>query len=375
MKYIITGGGTGGHISPALAIIDIIKDRDGYAQFLYIGSKDSMESRIVSEKNIRFMTVETGYMNRKIVSIENIRTVFKNFIGLIQAIKIIRKEKPDVVIGTGGFVSGPVVLAGKLCGHKTVIHEQNAYPGITNKLLGKIADLIMISFNEAENFFNKSKNIVLTGNPVRKDLYMYEREVSRKEMGMKEDSFFIYSFGGSGGQLSLNNAIIQLIELIKFQKNIHLLHITGQRLFEKFKQDLGENKFMELPPNIIVKDYMDEAPKVLNSCDLVIGSGGAITIAEITSLGLASVLIPKAYTAENHQEKNARNIEKNGAAFVFTEKEITGEKLYDIIKFLMDDKIAFQEMKKKSLLLANDNIENKIFESLKNLLDERNNDI
>lgn len=359
MKYILSGGGTGGHISPALAIIDIIKGNDSEAEILYIGSKNSMESELVPKRNIRFKSVRTGYINRKLYSPSNIKTLYNNIAGLIQSIALMKKEKPDLVIGTGGFVSGPVVLGARLCKIKTMIHEQNVYPGITNKLLGRISDTVMLSFEESEKYFTRSKERVLVGNPVRKDLFDFDREDSRKKMDVKDDRFFIYSFGGSGGQLSLNNAVLELIDLVKDDDRIQLMHVTGKRLHERFFNDINE-KGIAIPDNVVIKDYMFEAPKVLNACDLVLGSSGAITIAEITSLGLPSVLIPKAYTAENHQEKNARSIEKAGAAYVLTEDEVTGEKLYDIINELIDKKETYYKMSSESLKLSNSNYSNKI---------------
>lgn len=267
-------------------------------------------------------------------------------------------------------MSGPVVLGARLCKIRTMIHEQNVYPGITNKLLGRISDTVMLSFEESGKYFNKSKKRVIVGNPVRKDLFDFDREAARKEMDVRDDRFFIYSFGGSGGQLSLNNAVIELIELIKDDARIQLMHITGKRLHERFLKDM-DNKGIVLSENIIVKDYMFEAPKALNACDLVLGSSGAITIAEITSLGLPSVLIPKAYTAENHQEKNARSIEKSGAAYVLTEDEVTGKKLYDIINELIDKKDTYNKMRSESLKLSNSDYSSKINDAIGKVLEFR----
>ena len=368
MKYILSGGGTGGHISPALAIIDIIKENDINAEILYIGSKNSMESELVPKRNRRFKSVRTGYINRKLYSPSNLRTLFNNIVGLLQSMTLMKREEPDLVIGTGGFVSGPVVLAAKLCKIKTMIHEQNVYPGITNKLLGRICDNVMLSFEESGKYFIKSKDRILVGNPVRKDLFDFNREESRREMHVVGDRFFIYSFGGSGGQLSLNNAVIELMSLMKNDDRVQLMHVTGKRLYERFIKDMKEQG-MEIPDNTVLKDYMFEAPKALNACDLVLGSSGAITIAEITSLGLPSVLIPKAYTAENHQEKNARSIEKSGAAYVLTEDEVTGEKLYAIINELIDKKETYSRMSSESLKLSNSDYDKKINDAIWKVLE------
>lgn len=368
MKVIITGGGTGGHISPALAIADIIKSMDGTAEIIYIGSENSMESEIVPKAGLRFLTVKTGFINRKLFSVSNVATFYNNVIGLFQASRIIKREKPDLVVGTGGFVSGPVVLAGKLCGKKTMIHEQNAYPGITNKMLSRVVDVVMISFLESEVFFRKAKRMVLVGNPLKKEIFSQSRDRCRLEFGIGENVFFIYSFGGSGGQLSLNNAIIELISIIKDVRDIKLIHVTGKRLYDRFNNELREKNVDPLPKNVTVVDYMTDAPKVLNACDLVIGSSGAITVSEITALGLPSILVPKAYTAENHQEKNARNIEKNGGAFVLTEQEVSGEKLMNLIERLINNKELYAIMKRNSHEMANLESEAKIQYEIGNLI-------
>lgn len=353
MKVVITGGGTGGHISPALAIVDILKDMCEKVEILYIGSENSMESEIVPKSGLRFLTVKTGFINRKLLSLSNLVTLYNNLIGLFQAIRIIKKEQPDLVIGTGGFVSGPVVLAGKLIGKKTMIHEQNAYPGITNKMLSRIVDVVLISFSESDSFFKRARKTVLVGNPLKKEILGYTRKQSRMDFGISEDIFFIYSFGGSGGQVSLNNAILDLILKIKGDSRIRLLHVTGKRLFERFSLELKEKGIDPLPRNVTVVDYMIDAPKALNACDVVIGSAGAITVSEITVLGLPAILVPKAYTAENHQEKNARSIEKNGGAFVLTEKEVSGDLLINLIESLINNKELYDKMKRNSYKMAN----------------------
>ena len=368
MKVVITGGGTGGHISPALAIADILKSMNEAVEIIYIGSEDSMESEIIPKSGLRFLSVKTGFINRKLLSISNLKTIYNNVIGVFQASRIMRKEKPDLVIGTGGFVSGPVVLAGKIGGIKTMIHEQNAYPGITNKMLSRITDVVMISFLESEVFFKKAKKTVLVGNPLKKEIFNYSRNQCRAEFGIGDDVFFIYSFGGSGGQLSLNNAIIDLIINIKETSHIKLLHVTGKRLYDRFNKDLKEKNIDSLPENSTVVDYMMDAPKALNACDLVIGSAGAITVSEITAIGLPAILVPKAYTAENHQEKNARSIEKNGGAFVLTEKEISGDKLLNLIERLINNKELYATMKRNSFEMANLESDSKIQHEIRDLI-------
>jgi UDP-N-acetylglucosamine--N-acetylmuramyl-(pentapeptide) pyrophosphoryl-undecaprenol N-acetylglucosamine transferase len=368
MRIIISGGGTGGHISPALAIADIIGDYDSKIEIVYIGSKNSLESELVPKKGLRYKTISTGYLSRRIFSLSNVKTIIHNIIGVFQALQIIRKEDPSLIIGTGGFVSGPVLLAGKLCSKPLIIHEQNAYPGITNKLLSRIADAVMISFEESKNHLTHAKKIILTGNPLRKDIFSIDRIESRKILRCSKDDFLVYSFGGSGGQLSLNNGILQLIKLIENDQNIKLIHVTGKRLYNRFMKSLKEQMTNEIPEHIRIVDYMHEAHVALNACDFIIGSGGALTLTEIATLGIPALLIPKAYTAENHQEKNARSFEKSGAAFVLTENEVTGEAIFNMITIMKHNTNKYFEMKRNMRKMGRDKTNELILSTIKECL-------
>ncbi len=359
MKIIITGGGTGGHITPALAIKDIINTLNTATdmEVIYVGGSNSMESMIIEKQNIPFRAVKTGFIERKVFTLKHFKTIFANLVGLVQSMIIMRKEKPQLVIGTGGFVTGPVVLAAKICKVKTIIHEQNAYPGITNRLLGRIVDTVMISFEESKSYFNKSKNIELTGNPLKKELFSIDRKQARKDLDISESDFFVYSFGGSGGQLRMNDAIIEAIEEIKDCNDLKWLHVSGKRLYNQMLQQVTE-----IPRNMRIVDYMHDGAKALIACDLVLGSGGAITLSEVTALGKPAILIPKGYTAENHQEKNARLIEKSGAAFVLTEKEVSGKDIWQKVQRLMKDKDLYHKMELASIKLGNNQASDKIKE-------------
>lgn len=366
MRVLITGGGTGGHINPALAIAQKVKSADASNVILYVGTKTGMESDLVPKEGFEFKAVTAKFLRRKI-SIENIKTLFASMKGVMEAGKIIREFKPDIVVGTGGYVCGPVVLAAALKKIPTMIHEQNVFPGITNKMLAKVVDKICISFSEAEKYFpdNMKNKLVLVGNPVRKEVLNYDRETSRKEYKLKQQDIFIYSFGGSGGQVSLNKGIIDVINKYNGKDNIKILHVTGKRLYEDFKQQIAN---IELKSNIEIRDYMYDAPSALSASDIVIGSAGAITIAEITAVGVPSILIPKTYTAENHQEYNARALEKEGAAKVILEKDLDGDKLICAIEEIIENKNTLNTMALNSKRLGNINVEDKIYEVMQKLM-------
>ena len=300
MRVLITGGGTGGHINPALAIAQKVRLENPSAAILYVGGKDSLESELVPKEGFEFRHVTAKYLRRKI-TFENIKTLLASAKGVIESIKIINEFNPDIVVGTGGYVCGPVVLAAYLKKKPTMILEQNVFPGVTNKLLSRIVNVIGISFTEAEKYFPKDvrEKIILVGNPVRKDIFTADRKKSRAKYKLKPSDIFIYSFGGSGGQKSLNDAILGPIKKYRGKENIKILHVTGSKHYKDFMQKLNKEN-IKIGNNVEIKDYMYDAPTALSASDIVIGSAGAITIAEITAIGVPSILIPKTYTAENH---------------------------------------------------------------------------
>lgn len=371
MRVLITGGGTGGHINPALAIAQKIRQENPSNKILYVGTKNSLESELVPKENIEFKYVTAKYLRRS-VSIENIKTIFASLKGVMEASNIIDEFNPDIVVGTGGYVCGPVVLAASLKKIPTMIHEQNVFPGITNKMLAKVVDVVGISFKEAEEYFPKklSNKLILVGNPVKKDILKADRSVSRKTYKLRQNDIFIYSFGGSGGQKSLNDAMIDLIKKYVSNPEVRILHVTGKRLYESFLEEIKKNN-ITLNENIQIKDYMYEAATALTASDIVIGSAGAITIAEITAVGAPSILIPKTYTAENHQEYNARALEKEGAAKVILEKDLGGKVLIDAVEEIIKNKNVLSAMALNSKRMGNMDVENKIYEAMTNLINNK----
>ncbi|MGO3751439.1 MAG: undecaprenyldiphospho-muramoylpentapeptide beta-N-acetylglucosaminyltransferase [Peptoniphilaceae bacterium] len=348
MKYILSGGGTGGHIYPALAIIAEIKKRDKDAKILYVGKNGGLEEELVKKQEIDFAPIHIEGLPRKKFSKETIITFFNLLKGLKECDKIIKNFKPDIVIGTGGYVCAPILLKAQQKKIKTVIQEQNAYPGKTNKYLGKKADLIALNFEEVKKYFNNS-NIIMTGNPIRDDFEVIDKIESKKKLGLKEDEKFVLSFGGSGGQESTNEA---MIELIKSNKTIDfkLCHITGKPHYNDFKKAI---KDIEISPNIEIKDYSYDIPNLLMASDLVIASSSAMTLAEISAVGLASILIPKAYTAGNHQVFNANSYRDKEASELILENELNAEVLLDKINFILKNDEIRNKMAENSKKLGN----------------------
>jgi len=276
MKVLITGGGTGGHINPALAIAQKVRNEASANKILYVGTKNGLESELIPKSGFDFKYVTARYLRRKF-SFENVKTVFASVKGVMEAFKIINEFKPDIVVGTGGYVCGPVVLAACLRKIPTMILEQNVFPGITNKMLSRVVDVVGINFTETEKYFpaEARKKLVLIGNPVRKDILTTDRRSSRSKLNLRTDVVLIYSFGGSGGQLSLNEAITDVIKKYNGQRNVKIIHVTGKKLYDDFMDNI-EKEGIVLKNNIEVVDYMYDAATVLTASDIVIGSAGAI---------------------------------------------------------------------------------------------------
>lgn len=366
MKYLITGGGTGGHIYPALAIANEIRDRYRDAEILYVGTNKGLESELVPREGFDFKTIRVKGLPRKL-NLDTFKTIKELALGLKDAYRIVKDFKPDVVIGTGGYVCGPVVYIASKKGIPTIIHEQNAFPGITNRILSRYVDRVLVTFEESKKYFKRQDNVILTGNPIRKSIKKVDKDKAYFNLGVNPNIPFILSFGGSGGQNKLNDAMLYVIEKYADNSHIQIFHITGKRFYEDFNRKINV-KGLNLKENIRVLPYLYNMPEALNIADLVITSAGAITLAEISAVGVPSILIPKSYTAENHQEYNARVFADNGASCLILERDLTGELLYERINELITDRKKLVDMSKKAKMLGNANATEKIVDIIYELI-------
>ncbi|MFA5523573.1 MAG: undecaprenyldiphospho-muramoylpentapeptide beta-N-acetylglucosaminyltransferase [Tissierellales bacterium] len=367
MKVLVTGGGTGGHIYPALAIARKIKMEHKDADILYVGTENGLEAEIVPKEGLKFKPIRVRGFSRKL-SKETIKSIKELFLGLNDAKKVINDYKPDIVIGTGGYVCGPIVLTAALKKIPTMIHEQNAFPGVTNRILSRFVDKIAGSFEESKKYFKDSNKLVITGNPIRQDIIGFNKKIAYKDLNIDSNKPFLLSFGGSGGQKKLNDAMLDVIIDNNNNKNIQIIHVTGKRLYDSFMKELREKGVENLIGNIRVYPYLFEVPKALSIADLIITSGGAIAIAELTAVGIPSILIPKAYTTENHQEYNARALEKKGASIVILEKDLNGELLNREIISLLSDKRKLSDMAIRSKRMGITNADERIINIVKELI-------
>ncbi len=342
MKIAISGGGTGGHIYPALALIREIQKEHKDAEFLYIGTEKGLESTIVKREDIPFKAIHITGFRRKI-SLENVKTVLRFLKGVRNSKKMLRNFKADVVIGTGGYVCGPVVYAAAKLGIPTIIHEQNSVPGLTNKFLSRYVDRIAVCFEEAKDFFPKNKTI-LTGNPRASEVLGKDGIKGRLSAGLKTGIPAVLIFGGSRGARPINEAVIKTLAELG-EKPYQVLYITGDVHYENVKKEV---ELVGSPGNVVIKPFIHNMPEVLAGVDLVVSRAGATTLAEITSLGVPSILIPSPYVTNNHQEKNARALSDHGAAELLHEKELTGKKLIDSIDKILLDSNKMKDMRTAS---------------------------
>lgn len=366
MKFIITGGGTGGHIYPALAIAEEIKKIYKDSQILYIGTEKGLESEIVPKTGIPFKAIRVKGMPRKLNKASFI-AIRELLYGLGDAKKIIKDFKPDIVIGTGGYVCGPMVYIAAKKKIPTLIHEQNAYPGITNKILSRYVDKVLVTFDEAKKFFKYEDRVVNTGNPIRKEILETGKDYSYDKLNIKPQIPFILSFGGSGGQKKLNDAILELVKSYNTENEFQLIHVTGSRFYGKYMEDLKE-KNIKLGSNIRIMPYLYDIPEALSIANLVITSAGAITLAELSAIGIPSILIPKAYTAENHQEYNARSFEEQGASIMILEKDLEPSSFKEQVLSLIKDKDKLHTMSKNCKRLGKIDATKRIIDEIDKLI-------
>lgn len=350
MKYLISGGGTGGHIYPALAIASEIKAQYPESEILYIGTKNGLEAELVPKAGFKFETIRVKGMPRRLNKSSFI-ALRELLYGLKESRQIIKNFKPDVVIGTGGYVCGPVVYQAHKLKIPTLIHEQNAFPGITNKILSRFVDKICLTFEDAKAYFKHPEKVSITGNPIRKEILETNKSMAYEKLKINSEKPFILSFGGSGGQKKLNECFYDIIKKYKPSDNIQIIHVTGTRFYDSFMERLKSDNII-VDPNIRIIPYFYEIPEALNIVDLIVTSAGAITLAEISAVGVASILIPKAYTAENHQEYNARTFEKSGASLVILEKDLTNQSLKDAIYSIINNKEKLRKMSTNSKSLG-----------------------
>ncbi|PLS16593.1 undecaprenyldiphospho-muramoylpentapeptide beta-N-acetylglucosaminyltransferase [Bacillus sp. M6-12] len=361
MRIVVSGGGTGGHIYPALALIREIQESDKTSTFLYIGTENGLEKEIVTRENIPFRSIHITGFKRK-VSLDNIKTVYRFLKGVQDSKKMLREFKPDAVIGTGGYVCGPVVYAAAKLGIPSIIHEQNSVPGLTNKFLSRFVNKIAVCFDEARAYFPEEKTI-LTGNPRASEVLHHKGKNGLKSIGMDPSKPAVLIFGGSRGARPINEAVLKVMAELG-ERPYQVLYITGEVHYEQVAKEIN---LIGSPANVHIKPFVHNMPEILAGVDLTVARAGATTLAELTVLGIPSILIPSPYVTNNHQEKNARSLSDNGAAEILLESELTGKKLIAAIDSIIMDKEKTESMKASAAELGIPDAANRLFEAMKEI--------
>ena len=357
MRVIISAGGTGGHIYPALAIINKIKEKEPNSEFLYIGTHNRMEKDIIPKYNIPFKSIEIYGFNRK--------KIFKNFKTikcLIKARKecknIIKEFKPDIVIGVGGYVTVPVIMSAHSLKIKTFIHEQNSIPGKANLTLSRYADLIGGSFKSSMSEFPKEKTI-FTGNPCSEDAIKKEA-MDKSTFGLSKNKKLVLFVMGSLGASKVNEFLVKTMSLFN-NKNYEILYVTGNSDYES----ITKNKF---PNNVKVVPYIENMTRIMKNTDLIVTRAGASTLSEVIALEIPSILIPSPYVPNNHQYKNAIDLVNSNAAYMIEEKNLSGDIIVRNIDELINNETKIKEMKKNLKALKVENSATLIYENINKLI-------
>ena len=348
MKIVLCGGGTAGHINPAIAIAEEIKRQDQTSEIMFIGRDMGKENRLVEKTNIKIKTIKVSGLKRSL-SPQNIKIVHDAIKAKQTAKKILSEFSPDIVLGTGGYVCWPVLKAAKELGIKTAIHESNVSPGLVTRLLSPSCDLVLLNHIESSaKLFTKGRMVVV-GNPLRSDFSRITRTEARHSLGLQSHEILIVSFGGSGGSEKMNDVILELIEKYSSKENdIKHIHATGEKYFNKqesLKYSTKENGCKIVP-------YIDDMPRLLKASDIVICRCGSVTLSEISAAGVAAILIPSPNVSNNHQCKNAKKFEDKNAAVVLDEKTLDFESLKNCVFHLKSDKIERKNRAKTILHLS-----------------------
>lgn len=354
MNVAFAAGGTGGHINPALAIADKLKEVFPDTNILFIGSPDGLEAKLVKKAGYDFAPVKMAGIQRKLTP-HNIKLNFQAVHYYLNAGKCIRKIfdgfSPDLVIGTGGYVTGTVLKTALKCKIKTALHESNSLPGVSTKMLASKADLVMLGTEDAKKHLSECKRCVVTGNPLRNNIPIEEKSAARKRLGLP-DCLTLLSAGGSQGASRINEAVVHLLAYEQKKGSINHIHGYGKHGKDTFMQSLAENGVDPNNEHFIIREYIDNMYTCMCASDLIITRAGAMTLTELMAIGRASILIPYPYAAENHQYYNALTLQNANAGRIIDDKELTGAVLIDTVTKLADDPELLKLMSENAAKLS-----------------------
>lgn len=367
MRILLTGGGTAGHVNPAIAIAQIIKQNDQGAEIAFAGTPKGIENRLVEKEGYRIYHANSMGISRNL-SPKNIYALWLAFYSPIKAKKFLKEFSPDIVIGTGGYVCWPVLRAAASLNIPTAVHESNVVPGFAIKMLEKYVDKILLNFEKTKELLKHPEKSVTVGNPMRTGFTAGNREKTRAELGIKESEKLILSFGGSLGADAINNACIEMMSsYVEKTDGVFHIHACGEKNYGKCKEKF-DSLGLENSEKIKLEQYITNMPELMSAADAVISRAGAMTLSELALTKKASILIPSPNVTNNHQYKNAKALADKNAAILLEEKELCAETLTQKLKSILEDSAKSDELQKNISLFALNDANRKVYEEIVKLI-------
>ena len=371
MKVVIAAAGTGGHINPGIAIANKIMEKEPNSKITFIGTDRGLENDLVPRAGYELKKIDAYGINRKI-NIDNIKRLYKTIQSIGQAKKILKELKPDIVIGTGGYICVAVGMAAKKLNIPIILHESNAFPGVAVKLLSKKATKVLVGFEDTKARLPKAKKVVVTGTPTKiKKIEISENEKNKKRenLGLRSDMPLVLVFGGSQGAKSINQALLGIIEN-NLNKQYQIIWAAGQSNYENVKNELlTKNININGIENTKIMPYIYNMQEIMEISDLIVSRSGAMTITEISTLGKPAIFIPFPFATENHQEYNAKVLANKNAAKIILDKNLTDRNLNNTINSLIKDKEKLIQMGQNACRVAKQNVEEKIYEEIRQIVE------
>ncbi len=370
MKVIVAAAGTAGHINPGIAIANKIKQEEKNSEIIFIGTTRGLENDLVPRAGYELKTIDAYGLSKKI-SLNNIKNMYKTYKGLGESKKIIKEFKPDLVVGTGGYICGAVVMAAHKYNVPVVLHESNAFPGKAVKMLARYAETIFISFKDAEKMIKNANNIVFTGTPVKikkREYGINEKAKIISDLGLSITKPIVLIFGGSQGAQRINEAIIGIIKN-KLNKNYQIIWATGPKQYDVVKEQLeNDNIYINKIENMKIVSYIYNMEEVMNVSDVIVARSGAMTVTEISNIGKPSILVPLPSIGQNRQINNAKVLEDIDAAKIILNNDLTEKSLNDTIEDIILNKVKLEQMGRNALKVSTEDVEEKIYNEIKKIV-------
>ena len=368
MRVLFSGGASGGHVNPALAIAEIMKANYPDCEIAFVGTPDGIENDLVPQAGYKLYKIKIEGVNGK-AGVDKLKAYSRAFTSQFAAKKVIKDFKPDIVIGTGGYACWPALKVAAKMRIPTMLHESNSYPGMAVRKLQETVDVIMTNFENTKDKLSPRAHVVNVGNPVRRDCSVLTREVARKKLGIDADKFVVLSFGGSLGAIALNDVCVDYMKnFAALHENVLSFHVGGKIYYEDAKKKFEDAKLLDNKRNTLI-NFTNDLPTYMAAADVVICRAGAMTITELARMGKAAIIIPSVNVTDNHQYTNAKSLSDEGAAILLEEKDISSGVIAEQLEKLYENPEMLKDMSEKAKAFANDGVEKAIFENVSKLLE------